>query len=254
MMICGSFSISVLAQNQIDKKVLVWLVVNSGEAHYDVASDLSENKYMISITKMLHEKAKLAGISIILPSWDLQDMSVISSENFEQVEKLSLASKRYGAKAQLLIKMKGDQTIPCVSHWSFLKSQQEKATSWTEDATTCDVGIQDGMKKVLEMMDPTKAPEITSELPKAITIIHLQVSNILSVQDYQQVFEYLQKQPNVTDVRIEKVEPSRVFYALSTKENVKRFMNNMKTNTTSFQLENADESQLEYRFVKESTP
>ncbi len=218
------------------------------------------------------------------------------------LDKLQKASERYHSPDILVIKMNMESKETCFSRWLLILEAQKQITPWEENADNCDAAIQAGMTRTMEVLKQVtpnvnavevnvsaananvsnmnkKAVSETSDTiisssvatPKSAVpeakaqetlLIHVSISNIQSAQDYQRVLDDLQKQPNVVDVQIENVAPSKVLYATHIHGSLDDFVNDMEkvsktsnpANPIQLQLLHQDslEYKVEYLLIKEN--
>ncbi len=245
--------------NQQRPPVIAWLIVHDADGSNHIVGSLSEDTIGQDWLKSMRESADMIGLPILFPFGDLEDLSTLSSKNLWKItpKKLSDVSIRYEAQNILLIKINADKTSPCTSEWSLL-SEEEQNTHWDEKANTCQDSLQKGIAQTLHylLLPPDKITEnkATSleSLPteEPIQTIHLSVTQIQSAEEYQQVLNDLQNQPNIVNVEIEKVTPARVFYTLQIKGNLTSVIDNL-SRYSELQLLQKDEQKhtLEYTFA-----
>lgn len=237
--------------------VAVWFIIHQENGANDIAGTLSENADLVKLSKSLQESAETVGLPIALPFGDLEDLSALSTNNLWTItpKQLRKVSKRYAAKAILVIKMEAGEKLcqgqPNTSTW-FLLINKNQSFQWEENLSTCETVLQDGMIQTVHHLlskNEEKSKE-TQPTHSQKQIIHVSVSRIHSAQDYQHVLEDLQKQPNVLDVQIEKVTPSSILYVIHIQDTLANFAESM-TNSSQFQLLQKDMSKkrLEYEYL-----
>lgn len=250
--------------NKIRPQVVVWFIVQEKDHKNEIVSNLSEEPLLFQLSESIQEAANTVGLPIVLPFGDLEDMSLLSADNLSTLspKKIIHASKRYAPGAILVIKMNADKHNSCASDWSLLNkiSNTTKTPHWQESLASCKASLQDGMIQTLHdlMLQNQATHSLNDDLigldVKNVQEFHVSIANIQSVQDYQQVLNYLQKQPHIVDVQIEKASPSHVVYTVHFKGNLAGFEKNMQ-NDTRFQFLKKDipSNTLAYEFVGESS-
>jgi|GEM_PF-6705462 len=219
--------------------VLIWTALEDNGTDQIIGS-LSDSPLLTS----LMQAAKQAGLPLVLPFADLDDLSAITFNNIWKAEQepLMKASDRYQHQAVLAIKIKKDKGSPCLSRWTLFQGENPPF-HWTEEAPECSTLLNKGMTKVMSRLTAASDRK-TAE----VQTVHLIIQNIQTVEEYQNLLDFLQHLPGVTDVQIEKAAPHEVSYAVQTNQTFSDLSAALENNS-QLELIQKDilNNQLEYR-------
>lgn len=187
--------------------VLVWLAIEDESGRHLVS--LEEKPEYVAI---LDKKAKSRGIVLVFPLLDLEDNSKLRASDvwggFQQP--ILDASSRYHADTILVGKVESPVTDIWEGQWTAYTGKT--ITSWTVEGELPDVVLDEGIDSVVDML----AKVFTESLTLAETAgVELEVDNILTVEQYARVLDYLNSLSSVTDVQVKKAESGKMLFSLT---------------------------------------
>lgn len=168
------------ATNNASLPLLVWLVVLAKDPQQNVLLDDSHNN---RLTRELKTAAKTAGLDVILPTMDLEDISKITPDdicNFD-VKIITAAAQRYGAKNVLVgciaagmdngvsSERNGsysDGTVSDIKHseWTLL-AKGKKTAHWKLTAAGNAMLIRQAINEVGQIITPINPSSTISAVP-----------------------------------------------------------------------------------------
>jgi hypothetical protein len=184
--------------------VLAWIAVTDGQQQQLVSGDS-----MPEIGSVLREVARERGLPLLLPLMDLSDQQNLS---FDDVwagndERIRQASMRYDAKAVLAGRLQRQAGGGWDANWRFY--QPGAVNAWQGSHATVAEALQLGLRGVYDRL----AAQHASARP-AKSKVDLQVSGIVSLENFVRVVEYLQSLSSVRSVDWLRVEPDAVLFRL----------------------------------------
>lgn len=188
--------------------VLVWLAVDdgSGNRHLVAAADGSDE------SQALLDEAKLRGLPLRLPLWDLQDQSKVAVADvwggFQST--LLAASARYNPQAVLIGRLFRDPSGMWHAAWTLRVGQD--STTWNNDGPTPAEVLKAGVDATADSLSLRFAQ--VGDVGAGSSLV-LNVTGINKLADYTRVLYYLKAINGVTDVQVAEVQPGSVTYRLA---------------------------------------
>lgn len=187
--------------------VLVWLAVEDEGGRQLVSLD-EKPEYVA----MLEQKAKSRGIVLIFPLLDLEDTSILNTSDvwggFQRP--ILEASKRYHADTILAGKLVSP--VPGIWEGQWTAYTGDKTNNWSAEGILPDVVLDEGIDGVVDML----ASLFTESLTLAETSgVELEVNNILTVEQYARVLDYLNSLSSVTDVQVKRAAAGKMIFSLT---------------------------------------
>lgn len=192
--------------------VLIWLVILGYDEKNNILVDDANTS---DVATNLRNAAKDAGINISLPLMDLEDVGKISEDDIcnLNLENIKNASKRYNS---------GSTLVGCIVHtmngergqWLLLNA--DKSYNWSFYDKGYEEIIKKSLAKVSEIIKPSlvgvkseknKTNNISNQKP---TKIVMEVSDVDSLDKYNEVTSYLKKVPIVLGVDLLKLKATSV--------------------------------------------
>ena len=188
--------------------VLVWLAVDDGNGsrHLVSASDGSDE------SQALEDEAKLRGLPLRLPLWDLEDQSKVAVADvwggFQDT--LLAASARYSPQAVLIGRLYRDAQGMWHAGWTLRVG--EDSTTWNNDGSTPAQVLTAGVDATTDSLSLRFAQ--VGDVGGGSSIL-LNVADIHDLAGYTRVLYYLKSLNGVTDVQVDEVKPGTVTYRLA---------------------------------------
>jgi hypothetical protein len=191
--------------------VLTWLVVLGYDNKNNILIDDASTS---DVATNLRNTAKDAGVNISLPLMDLEDVGQISEDDIcsLNLDNIKGASKRYNSRSVL---------VGCIVHtmngergqWIFLND--DKSYNWSFYDNNYGEIVQKSLAKVSEIIKPDligvkdekDQNNIRNQKP---TKIVMEISEVDSLDKYNEVTSYLKKIPIVLGVDLLKLNASSV--------------------------------------------
>lgn len=186
---------------------LVWLAVDkSGGKVLDESSD-------DGMIEVLKKKGQEFGLSIMLPTLDLQDISNVKVQDICRldVEKIKAVSQRYGSSVI---------AMGCVSGPSFLKSdwsskwlllQGAKIDNFTFIGSSADDVITQAIKGIAANTANIVTPVAIGPVAKVV----LRITNIDGLRQYNEVVKYLHNLGKIPQIDLVNISVSDVEVAIN---------------------------------------
>lgn len=188
--------------------VLVWLAVDNGNGsrHLVSASDGSDQ------SQALVDEAKLRGLPLRLPLWDLEDQSKVAVADvwggFQDT--IVTASSRYSPQAVLIGRLYSDARGVWHAGWTLRVG--DDASSWNNDGPTAQQVLAAGVDATADSLS-LRFAQIGDA--GAGTMLQLNVTDINNLADYTRVLYYLKSLNGVSDVQVSEVQPTNVTFRLA---------------------------------------
>ncbi|MDX2422648.1 MAG: DUF2066 domain-containing protein [Amphritea sp.] len=182
--------------------LLVWLAQQRGNTARDYVAPESQ------IYTELAEQAQVRGIPMDVPLLDLNDQTALDVSDLWGFfrEPIEQASQRYQPDAILIGRLIQSSGGGWQTEWLLL--QQGKSHSMKPTGA-----LSEQLKQVInESADTVLASLGTTQFNYIETGLQLEVTNIVDIEDFLQLTDYLQQLPPVDEVRVSRVEADRVLF------------------------------------------
>lgn len=150
----------------------------------------------------LLDTAAQLGLSIQLPSLDLEQLAKISVDTLTQASSLQRMSAHYKKDAILSIHI--TRTSPTDFHSNWLYIDDRRSEQWTSDAKTLITLYEEGFEHLKQNL-------ATSSLEGSML---LNISNINSQQDNDKLLNFLKAVKGITHVELDSLTPDSVLYQI----------------------------------------
>lgn len=191
-----------------------------------------------SLSKPLSTTANELGFNVIFPTMDLEETMTLSPQTIQSTPLIKKASQRYVSDNVITIEIK-QQEQAYQSNWSLLS--QDEQLKWQVNADSLNSLYQQGFEQLKQHLTISVAP----------SSLHLEITNVNSEQDYQELVKTLKHIEGVKQVELDSVTAESVLYTLeiSTKPTtIKRILSQSK----ALQFEKNVEDTYFYRFTHET--
>ncbi|UTW04771.1 DUF2066 domain-containing protein [Amphritea atlantica] len=181
---------------------LVWLVQQRGTAPRDFVPQGGQ------IYQELLKQADLRGLPLSVPLLDLNDQNAVDVSDVWGFfrESILQASERYQPDGVLIGRLIQGTGGGWQSEWLLLKDGQARSI-------TPSGALSEQIQQVInESADFTLASLGASSFNYVETGLQLEVANIVDIEDYLQLMDYLRQLPPVDAVRISGVDADRVLF------------------------------------------
>ena len=230
-------------------QLLVWLVVQDPLQHKQVISADGDNP----LAEQLQQEMRDHGLSIFLPVFDLNTMSVISTDDVWQVNRSALqqASLRYAVKTQAIIRLSEEQT----SGW------QADATLLSDDKRLDFVATNSQLSRALvSIVDQlghalVQAQQVDEQRQEQLA---LTITHINDVADYAKLVSYLRQFAAIKDAQITRINGQEVDVALSVlggDTQLRQLLSQaepVRLDKVSLKMDDADMHHLTYQWIDET--
>lgn len=178
--------------------LLLWVAVEEGRHRYLL--DAGTN---LPAAEILEDQARVRGMPVIFPLWDLEDQSQLSFSdiwgNFP--EPVLVASNRYPASVQLVGRLLCQNEDDWQARWTLYGT--DKAQEWRVNGEFARV-LRAGIDKATDIIAAQMVPTAGNNSPSSVRV---RVTGVASFMDYARLFSYLSSLSQVT--AMEPVQLSR---------------------------------------------
>ncbi|WP_428033590.1 DUF2066 domain-containing protein [Amphritea sp.] len=182
--------------------MLVWLVQQRGAASRDFVSHDSQ------IYTELQQQADLRGLPLSIPLLDLNDQNALDVSDLWGFFRAPIeqASVRYQPDGILVGRLLQSSGGAWQTEWLLIKEGQARAISPSGS-------LSEQLKQVInDTADFALASLGASRFDYVETGLQLEVTNIVEIEDYLQLLDYLRQLPPVDAVRVSGVDADRVLF------------------------------------------
>lgn len=182
--------------------ILVWLAQQRGAAGRDFVSQESP------IYAELRQQADLRGLPVSVPLLDLDDQNAVDVSDLWGFfrEPVLQASARYQPDGVLIGRLVQGGSGAWQTEWLLLKDGQTRSFSPSGS-------LSEQISQVMnETADFALASLGASSFNYVETGLQLEVANIVEIEDYLQLLDYLRQLPPVDAVRVSGVDADRVLF------------------------------------------
>ncbi len=198
---------------------LVWLKVSTaGDTNILSSNDQND------LTQALQQAAAQRGISLLLPTMDLQDQSFINTTSPQKFDlnNLQKIAQRYNVPAILA----GDITKADDGNWQaqwvllINGSPQEWQASANSQAALMAAGINNTADTLASQFAALDNQNLQS-------VVKIAVSNVSDLDDYAKVLRYLKRLPSVSKVSVSDMSDNGLLLQVSITGNLQTFQNTL---------------------------
>ncbi len=216
--------------------LIVWFALMTDDKQ-EILGTENSNAILEALVNTGHE----AGLSLIIPEMDLDDIAKLS---FNQVWKnkqkaLTEASERYNPEGILTIKLMQSGKDKWTSLWKVQIGQSEHEFKFN------DTNALAVLKRGTESLKKTLA----SPAVKTESIVFLQIEDIKSADAYNYYLHYLEGLTGVTQVQLDRVTPDSVLYKLNVNISKEALLKHIGSKEGLQLTDSQDDKVLHYRLV-----
>ena len=188
---------------------LLWLVVDDRRKRSLISNDKQDEARLI-----IEEQAKLRGLPLRLPLYDLTDRANLSISdiwgNFE--EAILLASKRYQTEAVLVGRVYRAAANSWSGRWTLYTEGRQQ--SWQTSGESIAVAMLPGISQTTELLAQRYA-----QVDSAVSSdqLRVKISGISGLAAYTRVINYLNSLDSVTQVQPHRLDSDSVVFNLTSR-------------------------------------
>ena len=188
---------------------LVWLVVDDRRKRSLISNDKQDEARQI-----IEEQARLRGLPLRLPLYDLTDRANLSISdvwgNFE--EAILNASSRYQTEAVLVGRVYRTSSTSWSGRWTlYIEGRQQ---NWQTSGDSLEVAMLPGVSQTTEILAQRYA-QVDSGLSS--DQLRVQIKGVSALSAYMRVFKYLDSLDTVTQVQPSSIESDSVVFTLTSR-------------------------------------
>jgi len=174
--------------------ILAWVAMEK-PGNFNIIDDDSP-----VLSSPLLDTAEQLGVSIQLPTLDLEQLANITVDSLSQASSLQQISAHYKKDAILAIRIKQTSPDNFQSNWLYIGDGRSE--QWISDAKTLTTLYEEGFEHLKQNLT-------TSTLEESMV---LNIGNISSQQDNEKLFNFLKTVKGVTHVELDSLTPDSVIY------------------------------------------
>ncbi len=185
---------------------LVWLAVEDRGRRYIVSADDSSD-----VHRQIERAAQARGVPILFPLMDLEDQSQVRFSDLWGgfFDKVLIASKRYNPPAVLIGRLNRSPSGGWASRWQL--DVVGRTNEWSDSHRQLDELSRQGIEDVADILATRFSVANNSEQGSTVDIT---VNGIETLAAYARINQYLASLSSVSDVRVARLTPDSVSYAL----------------------------------------
>ncbi len=226
--------------------LLVWLVQQRGSAVRDFVSPESQ------IYTELKQEADLRALPLTIPLLDLNDQNALDVSDLWGFfrDSIQQASERYQPDGILVGRLLQSSGGGWQTEWLLLKDGQARSISPSGS-------LSEQLQQVMdESADFALASLGGSQFNYVETGLQLEVANIVDIEDYLGLLDYLRQLPPVDRVRVSGIDADRVLFRVELQGGVQALEQAVRLNphmarTARLNSSNAEETVYSYRWQQE---
>lgn len=188
---------------------LLWLVIDDRRKRTLVSNDMQADARQI-----IEEQAKLRGLPLRLPLYDLTDRTNLSITdiwgNFE--EAILAASSRYQTEAVLVGRVYRTSAKSWSGRWTLYTDGRQH--NWQTSGDSLEVAMLPGISQTTELLAQRYA-----QVDNALSSdqLRIQIKGVSALATYMRVVKYLDSLDAVSRVQPSRVESDRVVFTLTSR-------------------------------------
>jgi hypothetical protein len=204
---------------------LAWLLVEAEGKQEILNADMQQETI-----DHLKQHAQQRGLPVLLPMMDLEDRQALKISDIVEGNQAAIrqATERYGASAILVGQLTKTFDNQWLGKWRVLLDSQEK--TWEASSDSLIHLLTLGTDEAIDFIatkgtritvveapeEDTDSPDETTPPPEdAENTLELQIVNVLSLNDYSQVTDYLHKLDVITQLQLKDMSEGRVTFKIS---------------------------------------
>ncbi len=209
------YGLKIWSSNRPD--FFAWVLIESDGKQEILSSEIQQEA-----SSVLNHHAQQRGLPLLLPLMDFEDHRTLKIQDIVDGNKPVLlhATERYGPGAILVGQVSKTFENQWLSKWRVLLNHEEK--TWETTYPDLTQALRNGLDEAIDFiatkgMYITVTEEVEETAPAETNEenFDLQVTHVLSLNDYSQVAAYLHKLDVINRLQMKEMSDGRVIFAVS---------------------------------------